>query len=125
MPINQKEIKQKDEILQHLRNDINYYSSGELRAFVASDVITQEDLHVVFSHNQIEAVCDDYNHKIDRISVNLINIPTGDLEIYFWGDIDSGKTCAIDALLTVLHTKGIILQNKDDYFNILHLLHEG
>lgn len=101
----------KEEIVKNIQKDINYYSSGQLHAFEASGVITWEDLQEVFRNDQIGAI-------IEGISLcgseTVVNEPTGKPEIYFWGVTDSGKTCAIDAILNILRTKGIRLPN--DYF---------
>lgn len=106
----------KDEIVNNLKKDINYYSSGELRAFEVSGVITLDDLQEVFRNDQIGAIIEGINLCGSDATVNE---PTGKLEIYLWGVTGSGKTCAIDAVLTSLRAKGISLPDDLNYFKYI------
>lgn len=116
----QKERESKDglkqEILKTIRSNPNTYSPYEIRTLLNSCTLTEQDLlNCGIPQSAID--------NLDRVrKPNLIlgntptSIPDGYSEVYFWGTIGSGKTCALGAILHLAEQKGYLsLAPSDGY----------
>jgi len=49
-----------------------------------------------------------FGQKPIKLGITPDSIPSGFTEVYFWGDINSGKTCALAAILKTTESKGYL-----------------
>lgn len=106
---------QKEKILDAIRKDDNTYCVYELQNKVENGIITWDDLREVFNDEQVNAI---QNWKECPILPNCVppQKPLSDYtEVYFWGTVATGKTCAIGAILSYAKQKGILIPRSTSH----------
>lgn len=91
---------QKEIVLDALRKDNNSYTATDLQKNVENGTITWDDLRDIFSDEQVQAIREwTHNQALARCAPPK-ELCKDSTEIYFWGTHDTGKTCAMGAVLS-------------------------
>ena len=100
-------METKEEILENLRRDLNWYSAQELQMIVKNGILDWNDLLTIYSDRQVRAI---YEWKLQEQCPNdRVNMSQRGIEIYVWGDHGVGKTCFIGAICSVLKAGGMFI----------------
>lgn len=95
--------QKKQQYLNKLKENPNAYSIEQLRAFGIND----EDLISVGIPQDIVNILDHPGIQL-QIGDTPGSIPSGVTEVYFWGNVGSGKTCALASILSYAQKKGLM-----------------
>jgi hypothetical protein len=97
----------KQKVLQDIINNKNN-DPDKIKGFLSNGTITEQDLlSLSIPRNVISSI---YNVKTPPLNLENtpFTIPDGCTEVYFWGIMGSGKTCALAAILNTLNSSGLI-----------------
>ena len=102
----------KNRIIGEIRANKNAYNPKELQNFIGNHIITENNLHEVFSEEEVREIVDyiDPTELPDDVAPEKL-LP-GNTEVYFWGTPSSGKTCAMGAILSAANKYGILHKKK-------------
>lgn len=106
--INRPESAQ-DTILKNLKSDCNYYPALILQEYLGNYRSLAQDLlaNGIFDEAQLKAISS-YVEPKQLPSTEAVNeLKDGFTEIYFWGTKNTGKTCALGAILSAANKGGI------------------
>jgi hypothetical protein len=106
--IRSQALGNKHKVLQDIRNNLNFYDPDQIKGFLVNGTITESDLFSLgVPQNVIRSV---YNVITPPLKLEKTpnTIPDGFTEVYFWGIMGSGKTCALAAILSTLNSSGLI-----------------
>ncbi len=100
---------QKQGILEIIRRNPNKYSAKEIREFLNKGTISENELRD-FCNIPQSAINNLNNIKAPTLNLGTTpdSIPDGYTEVYFWGYMGSGKTCALGAILHMADKKGYL-----------------
>lgn len=100
--------KEKQAIFDKIKSNPNYYNPNKIIEFIKNGTINEQDL----LNCDIPQSAIDNLGKIKTPVLQLgetpTSIPEGFTEVYFWGGVGSGKTCALGAVLQVAQKKGYL-----------------
>lgn len=115
-------------VIDELRKNKNVYPPQRLRELIARNAIRMSDLEEVYTDEEIEAI-NEYDEPTELPSGDPPNkLTSGNTEVYFWGTPQSGKTCALGAVLSAADKEGIISRRDCpglDYMNRLSNIFES
>ena len=100
---------QKYIVLDKIRQNPNSYSPHEIIDYLSNGMLTRDELIDYCkipesAINSLENIKTPYLQLGETPSV----IPEGFTEVYFWGGVGSGKTCALGAVLQMAERKGLL-----------------
>lgn len=100
--------KEKQAILAKIKSNPNSFDPDKIIEFIKNGIINEQDL----LNCDIPQSAIDNLGKIKTPVLQLgktpTSIPEGYTEVYFWGGVGSGKTCALGAVLQVAQNKGYL-----------------
>ena len=100
--------KAKDEVLALMREDPNVIPSGTLRMLCEGKIIKAKDLEGIgINRKFIECMMKKEQRASFGISRRLDKINKQSTEVYFWGIPDSGKSCALGAILSTMYNGSV------------------
>lgn len=103
-----QEQEEKQEILNKVRRSPNSFTPGMLQKHLNEKTINRSDLANAGIPNEILDRLNNIKSPILTLGDTPDSIPDGYTEVYFWGIIGSGKTCALAAVLSTAEKMGYL-----------------
>lgn len=107
----------KNDLVQILRDDHNLLDSSTVKQMVDEGLITVQDLLDADIDMEYIRVMLKEIKPVDLYAVANVAPPTAinkkSTEVYFWGITDSGKTCVLAAILSIIESGKIATPNED------------
>jgi hypothetical protein len=100
----EKKRKEKEKMIDEIKNDINKYTPDEIIGKLSVDVLEELcnelgiDAEIIRNYREPELIFND-------IPQNKDEIPVGYTDVFFWGIPSSGKTCALSAIFNTMKKK--------------------
>ena len=107
----EKKIRQRNEIIRKIHDDINEYTPDEV-----VDYLSEDDLESLCNTLNLDAsIVKNFTEpdlKFNDIPQDEQDIPADYTDIFFWGIPSSGKTCALASILNTI-TKNYTMEAPD------------
>lgn len=117
----QAEIGKRTEKLNNIKRDRNCYRPETILQDLNNGVISEKDLinHCNIPHSIVNKIKKFRSSEI-KLGKTPTEIPNGFTEVYFWGVINSGKTCALSAILRTADLEGYLKTGTGDGLGYLN-----
>lgn len=107
----------KNDFIHILKDDHNLFDASTIKQMVDEDLITVQDLCDTDIDKEYIKLMMKKTQPVDVYGIAKIAPPTAinkkSTEVYFWGIPDSGKTCVLAAILSVLESGKIATPSED------------
>ena len=100
--------KDKQNVLDKIKSNPNSYSPNQIKTLLKNGTIDEQDLLNCGIPQSAIANLEKIQAPFLQLGVTPTSIPDGYTEVYFWGGVGSGKTCALGAVLQVADKKGYL-----------------
>lgn len=100
----------REKIIESVRKDRNAFSPEDFKKMVGNKIIEWGDIEGegLFTHDERVAIEGFVSPKELPYETPPEHLVAGLTEVYFWGTPDSGKTCALGAILSAAKNYGIL-----------------